>query len=129
MKFHLIIHKLTDTDMEETKTKINFIENYLSSNPWTGIIDPISSIRTITSRARACDCLGQILEAFPASKRPFHQPPYCVLNNRNELRAQLDKHQLKYPVICKPIDACGTPSSHLMVCTLPTCNIYLTILC
>ena len=103
------------------------IEDYLQSHPSTVIIDPVSSIRKITSRARACECLERVMR-IPAADNCaqtqgegglFSLPVYCVAESADEFVRKIESHNLVFPVICKPVHACGTPESHLMVSVCP----------
>ena len=45
----------------------------------------------------------------------FTQPKYLIVDDVNSLVEKVELSCLEYPVICKPIEACGTPNSHSMV--------------
>lgn len=116
MNFHIIIHKLTDLEAEQSISTMILIENYLAKQPKCVIIDSLCSIRKATSRFRACECLGHILQKAQVCSMPFTQPAYCMITNREEFMQKMQAFQIVFPVICKPIDACGIPGSHEMVC-------------
>ena len=137
MDFHIIIHKLTDLEAEQSISTIILIEKYLALHPTCVIIDSLNSIRKATSRFRACECLRNILQdiqlplsplpqsplplplplplSLPLVPLPFCQPAYCVIEQKEEFKSKMNEYKIVFPVICKPIDACGIPGSHEMV--------------
>lgn len=46
---------------------------------------------------------------------PFSQPFYVIVNDTSKIVEIFQSSELKFPVICKPLEACGTPTSHTMV--------------
>ena len=56
----------------------------------------------ITFAAATCPCL-------------FSQPKHLIVEDVAQIRALFQASGLVFPVICKPIEACGTPTSHSMV--------------
>jgi hypothetical protein len=121
--FDIIIHKLTeDIEKEESKEKIAALENYLNSHPQTKIVDPIESVRKVTSRARTVEYIDSLQAAIGRQVCPFTQPAYAIitkdLSRKEDVAALLKEKNISYPVICKPIEACGTPNSHSMVSAL-----------
>lgn len=131
--FDVIIHKLTeDIEKEDSKEKIAALENYLKSHPQTKIVDPIESVRKVTSRARTVEYIDSLQASLGKEKCPFTQPAYAIvwkdMTKNEDIITLLKEKNIRYPVICKPIEACGTPNSHSMVRTIPsfvTCSIYI----
>lgn len=119
-KCDVIIHKLTediDNDSKESVAKINLINTYLEAFPLTVIVDPISCVRKVISRARTCEHLSNI-ERRMGKACSFAQPAYIIAEESvgtQQIAKQLAESGLSYPLICKPIQACGTPHSHNMV--------------
>lgn len=115
-EFDVILHKLTE-DMEssepESVNKLNSICEYLKKNPHTVIIDPFEAVKRVVSRARTSSLLNILIESNP--KCPFEQPRFAVAESPELIKDAIKQQGLKYPVICKPIEACGTPSAHSMV--------------
>eukprot|EP01038_Epipyxis_sp_PR26KG_P005911 gene5911-8154_t len=113
--FDVIIHKLTeDIDNKESLQKMKALEEYLLRYPKTIIIDPIDSVRNVISRARTCFHL----EAIQNKSKSLLQPNYFVLDNFTsieQVEQKLIDHHLHFPIICKPIQACGTLQSHSMI--------------
>jgi hypothetical protein len=127
--FDIIIHKLTeDIEKEESKEKIAALENYLKSHPQTKIVDPIDSVRKVTSRARTVEYIDSLQAAIGRPVCPFTQPAYAIitkeLSRKADVVALLKEKNISYPVICKPIEACGTPNSHSMVSNYISYTVY-----
>jgi hypothetical protein len=116
-KFQVIIHKLTEDiekEKEESKEKLASLNNYLSYYPDTRIVDPIESVRKVTSRLRTVE----YLKNAQTPKGPFNQPKFLVVNpgmTNEDIVRELHDNEITYPIICKPFEACGTPNSHSMV--------------
>ena len=120
---HVIIHKLTediDKNDYESKQKLLALELYLKKYPSTVIIDSIDSVRKVISRSRTCSYLHQIQLNLQHHQCPFTQPNFVIIDdddnmNDDNILTLLESSQLEFPVICKPLEACGTPKSHNMV--------------
>ena len=129
--YDVIIHKLTedigigdefkDNDDIGMSKKILDIELYLKMHPSTVIVDPVLAVRKVTSRARTCCSLASIQEKAGDKNCPFNQPKFILLYEKSSKTSSLDvlsdmkKENIDFPVICKPIVACGTSNSHSMV--------------
>ena len=125
--YDIIVHKLTeDLDKEESNGVVNdgdssgdrlyAIRQYLKEHPRTIIIDPLESVKIVTSRARTSNMLRHVC----ANIYGVCQPKYVLMDNIDDLTEaklleNMDLHGLKFPVICKPLKACGSPTSHHMV--------------
>ena len=116
----VLIHKLTedmDNNSTESIAKLASLEKYLIANPRTVIVDPINRVREVVSRARTCQHLSDVMSRLQEAC-PFTQPNYMVLPadpSAIELHCAMRERDLAFPVICKPVQACGTPHSHSMV--------------
>lgn len=116
-KFNVIIHKLTeDIEREEPSEKITSLNCYLNYYPETKIVDPIDSVRKVTSRLRTVETLRSSQTAL-GPDCPFTQPKFIHVNSMSilQIKEALSENSISYPIICKPIKACGTPNSHSMV--------------
>ena len=130
----VIIHKLTediDNPSKESVCKLSALDAYILSHPNTVIVDPIECVRRVISRARTCSHLSNIETTF-GDQCPFTQPTYVIIEvgtSPLEIAAKLAGHGLSFPIICKPIQACGTPSSHNMVSSRASqlCDTYCTV--
>lgn len=122
-QFDLIIHKLTEDltrETEESREKLASLEKFLQYSPNTVIVDPIECVEKVTSRACTVDSLATIQHRL-GRDCPFRQPNYLVLNEPTtpeEVLRRMDAQQMHFPVIGKPIEACGKPHSHQMVHSL-----------
>lgn len=117
-QYHVIIHKLTeDIDKEESREKLLALENYLLTFPNTCIVDPIESVRKVINRARTCQYLS-VIQSRLGQDCPFQQPSYFPIEVSMDsltIKQHMERLQITYPIICKPVEACGTPISHNMV--------------
>lgn len=118
--FDVIIHKLTeDIDRVESLHKMNALQEYLASHPKTKIVDPIEHVRKVISRSRTCKHL-QNIEFKLGDSCPFRLPKYVLIDEKNSLSTDdilnlLKDEGITFPIICKPVEACGTANSHCMV--------------
>ena len=123
-KIDLIIHKMTE-ELEQDGSKnekLLAIEQYLQTHPNTILIDPLDAVKSVTSRQRCCYNLQHIIMNFNILHINYKltQPKYFIINNISELESNhfltLMKHEsVSFPVICKPVTACGSPDAHSMV--------------
>jgi hypothetical protein len=114
--FDVIIHKLTedlDSSEQESVSKVLAISDYLLQHPSTVIVDPFSAVHKVISRSRTCHTLQRLIDSV--SNCPFSQPKFAVAESPAIIAEFIRRSGLRYPVICKPIEACGTPNSHSMV--------------
>jgi hypothetical protein len=116
----VLIHKLTEdigNESKESKSKLQALGAYLQAHPSTVIVDPIECVQKVVSRARTCTHLTAIQNRLLGC-RAFTQPGYVVIEKKvsdEAVLARLAQKQLVFPVICKPVQACGTAKSHSMV--------------
>lgn len=156
-KFHVIVHKLTeDLLSSEATDKIIALEEYLAANPETVVVDKLSAVRCVVSRALTCQALERIQSrrTSPSSISSFKlsQPAFFLFDTRidadepspaslsgsaadapamprqdgvprenrckalaDRLLARMREQGLSFPIICKPVQGCGTPASHHMI--------------
>ena len=88
----------------------------MDRNPGTKIVDSFSAVRQVVSRARTVTRLQELIEYHPDC--PFRQPKFAIAFSPDSIRSTIREANLSFPVICKPIEACGTPNSHSMVVAL-----------
>jgi hypothetical protein len=128
--FHVIIHKLTeDIDRVESIAKLKALDAYLTQHPSTIIVDPIAAVQKVVNRARTCQHLRSI-ETKLGAACPFSQPKFIIVNkekNDEDVLKELAIQNMVFPLICKPLEACGTPNSHSMVQYSPMLIICLTL--
>jgi inositol-1,3,4-trisphosphate 5/6-kinase/inositol-tetrakisphosphate 1-kinase len=104
----------------DSANKIDSIKDYLYRHPSASIIDPFEAVRAVVSRARTCRRLRELEDDFERRhggrrRCPFRQPRFAVSESPELLGEAVQRAGLSFPVICKPIEACGTPLSHSMV--------------
>jgi len=143
-EFHVILHKLTeDLDLDpdpepctylspspspspdSRSEKLRDLQQYLSKHPHTAVVDPVENVRTVVNRATTCAVLQKVQQRLRGAC-PFAQPAFAVLDGPRQgqvsdsesILATMRAHGLSFPVICKPLKACGTPESHNMTVVL-----------
>jgi Inositol 1,3,4-trisphosphate 5/6-kinase ATP-grasp domain len=115
----VIFHKLTeDIDRKESAEKIGALNAYLLSHPKTVIVDPLDAVTKVISRARCCQSLANIIKKSDCN--PFTQPRFVLIESEQEdlvdhILFLMAAEGFGFPVIIKPLEACGTPNSHRMV--------------
>ena len=133
-EFHVILHKLTedlDADIEDSSgangigssRKLRDVESYLQQHPDVAIVDPLESVRNVINREKTCLCLRRVQERL-RERCPFMQPDFAVINEQDlftlsgsrsaAITTAMISHNMTFPVICKPVKACGTAESHKM---------------
>ena len=127
--YDVIIHKLTE-DLEKSDDlssihKLNRLQAYLKSHPHTVIIDPLESVKKVTSRIRSCENISQIKSTVfechgivcrLAQPNYFVVPEMNLIHNSDKFAIAMKQHGITYPIICKSSTACGSVSAHIMVC-------------
>ena len=132
-EFQVIIHKLTeDIDRTESLDKIKALKCYLQHYPNTVIVDSLDAVRRVISRARSCESLAKIIKKLD-SNCPFTQPGFFVVESEeessvNNILELMCAKGICFPVMCKPVEACGTPNSHRMVSTTAAFGRHLLLL-
>ena len=115
-RIHLILHKLTNEISMASTGKVNSrlksIEDFVSKHPKTRVVDPFSSVGIVANRIETNECIKRLLDG--ARKLPFTQPKYAVVREKDSARETLMSTGLRYPVICKPEQACGVATAHAM---------------
>ena len=61
---------------------------------------------------RVCDRVSDPVYDYPC---PFSQPKFLIVEDITRIVSLFRASPLVFPVICKPLEACGTPTSHAMV--------------
>lgn len=120
--YDVIIHKLTEDILQngERSQKLNVLKSYLLEHPRTILIDPIESVQNVLSRLTTFHMLKSILDEQKClgNSPSFTIPNFVALDRRLDAEVILQLLEdacITLPVICKPIDACGTPNSHHLV--------------
>jgi hypothetical protein len=132
--YHVILHKITEDirrrNDPESQRKVQFLQRYLELHPKTKIIDPINDVEKVITRSRVCSVLDSMIiprrfcngngnhngsSSSSPSFELFSQPKYLIVTQKEKIQEIFLQSSLRFPVICKPIEACGTPNSHSMV--------------
>ena len=127
--FDVIIHKLTEDLINEEREResgkgklserLEAIRTYLARNPRTVILDPLHAVNRVVSRLRTMQSLLSAHTAHHTTTAttappPFQRPNFLFAVNVDSLLSQLPLSTLQFPLICKPVAACGAASSHKM---------------
>lgn len=117
-----------DIARKESIDKITALNTYLETYPTTVIVDSLEAVTKVISRERSAKCLQNVQNMHNklALKCPFTQPKFVIINNEKEacmehILVLIKNEGFGFPVICKPVEACGTPNSHRMVSNLHVC--------
>ncbi|XP_069772317.1 inositol-tetrakisphosphate 1-kinase-like isoform X2 [Narcine bancroftii] len=112
----VIIHKLTDVILEadqndaQAQELVQRFQDYIDTHPETIILDPLPAIRTLLDRCRSYELIRR-LEGYMQDDR-ICSPPFMELASQcgEDTIAELKKHRLTFPFICKTRVAHGTNS-------------------
>lgn len=118
-RFDVIIHKLTEDLMEEERTgrasdKLAAVRAYVLKHPRTVLVDPLESVRGLVSRLRMHEGLRRIARG----RGVVADRAFLLARTHEDLRLALQRGALKLPLMCKPVDACGSAESHRMAVVL-----------
>lgn len=117
----VIIHKLTDVILEadqndaQSQALVQRFQDYIDSHPETIILDPLPAIRTLLDRCRSYELIRR-LEGCMQDDR-ICSPPFMELASQcgEDTMAELKKHKLTFPFICKTRVAHGTNSHEMAI--------------
>ncbi|CAH0480645.1 unnamed protein product [Peronospora belbahrii] len=117
-----LLHKLAhDMVFEElgdhdAANRVKLVQVYLRQNPLARVVDPIDSVRLLTSRHEACQML-QTMENHAEQTQKFKVPIFHMVDSPEKFQKllnELDTGRTKLPLICKSVEACATERSHMM---------------
>ena len=101
--------------------RIVCIENYMQRNPKTVIIDPFKNVKNVVFRYKTFEILSSIIQEinsceFKSNNSVFSLPLYTIVREMNPaaILKSMEDANITFPIICKHIEACGTPESHHM---------------
>ncbi|XP_048393527.1 inositol-tetrakisphosphate 1-kinase isoform X1 [Stegostoma tigrinum] len=117
----VIIHKLTDVILEadqndaQSQELVQRFQDYIDSHPETIILDPLPAIRTLLDRCRSYELIRR-LESCMQDER-ICSPPFMELSSQcgEDTMAEITKHKLTFPFICKTRVAHGTNSHEMAI--------------
>eukprot|EP01104_Vermistella_antarctica_P012983 TRINITY_DN3852_c1_g1_i4.p1 TRINITY_DN3852_c1_g1~~TRINITY_DN3852_c1_g1_i4.p1 ORF type:complete len:567 (-),score=63.92 TRINITY_DN3852_c1_g1_i4:43-1743(-) len=96
--------------------RVQALEKWTKANPSVSVVDPISVQRTVTNRALTSNLVEKV-------KARLHKQAHvsvtdggsCAVDGEStNCEAFLNKQGIHFPVVCKPIQACGSTDSHRM---------------
>jgi hypothetical protein len=124
--FDVILHKLSEdvsnrVGDQEADLKLSRLEKYLRENPQCMLLDPLASVALATNRVSTLKVLDQVQSDYSLNVKDLPRiPPYVVIPSGTSTEALIDmvSSRLHYPLICKPVLACGTSGSHSMTVVL-----------
>eukprot|EP00903_Cladosiphon_okamuranus_P011547 g10870.t2 len=134
----VILHKLSEDIMfrharPEGDARISWIEAYLAGHPGTAIVDPVDRVANCINRVTTLELLKEAYRLHGPEGGMPRPPRFTVLHNSKKSAEDTDefslgpsagrivpgdRSELAFPVICKPVEACGTRGSHTMVVVL-----------
>ncbi|CAM9580649.1 unnamed protein product [Ectocarpus fasciculatus] len=127
-RLDVILHKLSEDIMfrdvqPEGAARLSWIEAYLDRNPKTAILDPIDRVSNCINRVTTLKLLEEAYRRHGAAGGMPRPPRFMVLGDHEPSDPGTDdgmvpRSGLAFPVICKPVQACGTRGSHTMVVVL-----------
>ncbi|XP_067894856.1 inositol-tetrakisphosphate 1-kinase [Heterodontus francisci] len=117
----VIIHKLTDVILEadqndaQSQELVQRFQDYIDAHPETIILDPLPAIRTLLDRCRSYELIRR-LEGYMQDERVC-SPPFMELSSQcgEDTMAEIEKHKLTFPFICKTRVAHGTNSHEMAI--------------
>jgi hypothetical protein len=102
-------------DASESK-KLEMLERYINANPRLIIVDPLDEVKKVMDRNILNDVInnGNIT---CLDRSPIKTPSSILLNSEiiSNWINEPSSISLKFPLICKPVQACGTRDSHQMM--------------
>ncbi|EGC40315.1 hypothetical protein DICPUDRAFT_146695 [Dictyostelium purpureum] len=118
--FHVFINKLTDElgDLEniKNKTKIDKIQELMKRFKTIVQVDSIEFQKSVLGR----DVLSILLDKLNDSKEGgdfVKNPNFVLIDEQSQIKDYselLQKSDITFPCVCKPIKACGSEESHFM---------------
>ncbi|XP_072895247.1 inositol-tetrakisphosphate 1-kinase isoform X2 [Hemitrygon akajei] len=117
----VIIHKLTDVILEadqndaQSQELLQRFQDYINTHPETIILDPLPAIRTLLDRCRSYELIRGLERCMEDDR--ICSPPFMELANQcgEDTMAELKKHKLTFPLICKTRVAHGTNSHEMAI--------------
>lgn len=127
--FDVILHKLSEDIMYRDEdpvsaARLDRIERYRELNRACAVLDPIAGVEQVINRVSTLKVLQSTYEKYNGPKNGSRGsmpcPPKFIVVEAQGIASQeiwrvIEKAGLRYPLICKPIQACGTLGSHSML--------------
>ena len=114
----VVVHKLTEDLMDESRggpsPRLLGLRRHLARRPETLLVDPLEAVCRVTSRVTTHEGLRRAHRRC-LGRAPSLDPAFVVAEDAPALLRLIRQSGMRFPLICKPCDACGTPNSHTMV--------------
>jgi len=116
--FDLLVHKVTDEisdkDNASAQQKVRFLEEYLRNHPGVVEVDPLVRQKPLVDRGLMSQLLNQLNTQLPV-ELGVHCPQYVIVEKSlSDYSDVLAAAWVKFPVVCKTIQACGSKAAHEM---------------
>jgi len=116
--FHMLVHKITDELADQlnplSQSKIQALEEYVHRHPDVIEVDQLSRQRPLVDRGE----MSRLIQTINAELPPelgFFCPNFVIVQHKQDDYSQLlSTAQVKFPVVCKTLQACGSKASHKM---------------
>uniref|UniRef100_A0A5S6QV14 Inositol-tetrakisphosphate 1-kinase n=1 Tax=Trichuris muris TaxID=70415 RepID=A0A5S6QV14_TRIMR len=117
LPLHAVVHKLSDFVVQSEQGDIaakNIIEKMEAlerNHPEVFVLDPIEPVKILCNRYSQYSLMKTV-----CSDGPIRAPPFVLLkeDDTREINALLEKEQISFPFVCKPLAAHGTENAHRM---------------
>eukprot|EP01112_Ceratiomyxa_fruticulosa_P008861 TRINITY_DN2299_c0_g1_i1.p1 TRINITY_DN2299_c0_g1~~TRINITY_DN2299_c0_g1_i1.p1 ORF type:complete len:329 (-),score=46.26 TRINITY_DN2299_c0_g1_i1:869-1855(-) len=117
--FDVIVHKVTDelvdSKNKNAEEKVKRLESYLDKHPEIIDIDPVRNQRTVLDRGSMSLLLAKVNNLIPPHLN-VRCPKFTIVDDhpKEGYHDFLKKEGVKFPVLCKTVQACGSRKSHIM---------------
>eukprot|EP01087_Luapelamoeba_hula_P023976 TRINITY_DN896_c0_g1_i1.p1 TRINITY_DN896_c0_g1~~TRINITY_DN896_c0_g1_i1.p1 ORF type:complete len:371 (-),score=80.70 TRINITY_DN896_c0_g1_i1:53-1108(-) len=115
--FQTILHKVTDelvTADEPSLARLHKLETYLGAHPSIVNVVAFENQRLLTNRCKVYETLREVDGAGDGVSY-VSNPKFMVIEQQVEDYGPiLQEHNIQFPVMAKPLPACGTAASHQM---------------
>lgn len=121
-RFDILLHKMTedilclstgdedDAALQQAMVRIHRLQEYQRTHPQCCLADDPDNVKVVMSRSAISSKLQQaLIGVTSASGWTVATPTFCNYDGDNN-----HQHNLRYPLIAKPLPAAGTKKSHCM---------------
>lgn len=108
----MVFSRLGDADAAR---RLAVVDDFLERNPHVRVIDPLASVRLLTDRLAACETATALASASQGDGVPFCVPSFRLVDGVEQFKgfeAAVDRGEMRLPLICKSVEACGTSLGH-----------------
>ncbi|KZC11308.1 Inositol-tetrakisphosphate 1-kinase, partial [Dufourea novaeangliae] len=116
--FHVFIHKLThnlahaEHGDQNAKTVISKIEEYFCQHPEIIVIDPLDNIKILIDRYKYYELIKEHVQL-----NDVFTPKFVEITSKSTVEniSLLNRANIKFPLLCKPVLAQGFSDAHKMM--------------